>query len=59
MIVKEDFSYTIDGKDFQGIICYDDDIKESMPGILVSHQYSGCSELEENLWPASLIHEPG
>ena len=47
VIVKEDFNYTIDGEDFQGIICYDNDIKGSMPGVLVSHQYSGCSELEE------------
>lgn len=47
MIVKENFDYIIDGEDFQGIICYDNDIKEPMPGVLVSHQYSGCSKLEE------------
>ena len=47
MIVKENFNYTIDGDDFQGVICYDNEIKDPLPGVLVSHQYSGCSKLEE------------
>ena len=46
MIVKENFNYTIDGDDFQGVICYDNEIEVPLPGVLVSHQYSGCSKLE-------------
>ena len=47
MIVKEKYEYQIGEEIFQGVICYDNEIKGSRPGVLVSHQYSGCSKLEE------------
>ena len=47
MIIKEKYEYHMGANKFQGIICYDDEIKTPLPGILVSHQYSGCSALEE------------
>lgn len=47
MIVKEKYEYQIGADKFQGVICYDDKIKEPFPGVIVSHQYSGCSAFEE------------
>ena len=47
MIVKKPYEYQDQGLTFQGFICYNDDIKHPLPGVLVSHQYSGCSKLEE------------
>ena len=47
MIVKEQYDYQIGTDTFQGFICYDNEIKEPLSGVLVSHQYSGCSKLEE------------
>ena len=47
MIVKEKYTYVIDGSEYEGVICFDDSISKPLPGILVSHQYSGCSKLEE------------
>ncbi len=47
MIIKEPYEYRDQGLTFQGFVCYNDDIKGPLPGVLVSHQYSGCSKLEE------------
>lgn len=47
MIIKEKCEYQIGTDTFQGIFCYDNEIEGPLPGVLVSHQYSGCSKLEE------------
>ncbi len=47
MIIKEKYEYKIGDNDFEGIICYDNEIEVPLPGVLVSHQYSGCSKMEE------------
>ena len=47
MIVKEQYDYQIGTDTFQGFICYDNEIEKPLSGVLVSHQYSGCSKLEE------------
>ena len=47
MIVKEKYTYVIDDSEYEGVVCFDDSISKPLPGILVSHQYSGCSKLEE------------
>ena len=47
MIVKEKYEYKIGPDIFQGFICYDNEIEGPLSGVLVSHQYSGCSKLEE------------
>lgn len=47
MIIKEPYEYQIGTDVFQGVICYDNDIQMPLPGVLVSHQYTGCSKLEE------------
>ena len=47
MIIKEKYEYKIGDNNFEGIICYDNEIDGPLPGVLVSHQYSGCSKMEE------------
>ena len=47
MIVKEKYEYKIGPDIFQGFICYDNETEGPLSGVLVSHQYSGCSKLEE------------
>ena len=47
MIIKEKITYKdVKANPFEGVIVWDDSIKEAKPGILVSHMWSGQSDFE-------------
>lgn len=46
MINSQVIEYHLDGKAYEGVVCWDDSIRGKRPGVLVSHAWFGQSDFE-------------
>src|SRR6185436_9488329 len=52
-MVEKKVGYEVDGKKFQGVLVYDDSVKEKRPSVLMAPDWSGASK--ESIEQAKLV----